>query len=239
MAQSLLDSLLAGAKSLTQGEGVSQLTGKANDLAGKAKESWNAQSNLTKGAIAGGVLGILLTRGGRQALGTGAKVGAAAAIGGLAYKAYQDWMAGKTAEAAAPTDQPIALPQPGAGFAPINAEAADDMALRLMQAMVAATKADGHVTDDERARIAEQLPNLGLGDMAQALLAAEIDMPLDIDRIAALAKTPEDAAQIYAASLLAVDPEGSAEMAYLSELAARLKLDAGLVQHLHSNAASL
>jgi uncharacterized membrane protein YebE (DUF533 family) len=236
MAQSLLDTLLSGAKSLTQGEGVSDLTAKANDLAGKAKESWNTQSNLTKGAIAGGILGMLFTQGGRRLLGTGAKVGGAAVIGGLAYKAYQDWMAGKTAEA---NGQPVDLPQPGPGFAPINAAAADDLSLRLLQAMVAATKADGHVTEEERAKITAQLPNLGLGDTAQALLAAELDAPLDIDRIAGLAKTPEDAAQIYAASLLAIDPNGNAEQAYLAALAARLNLDAGLVAHLHSTAASL
>lgn len=236
MAQSLLDTLLASAKSLTQGEGVSELKGKATDLADKAKESWNGQSNLTKGAIAGGVLGMLFTQGGRRLLGTGAKVGGAAVIGGLAYKAYQDWMAGKTA---ATSEQPIDLPQAGLGFAPINAAAADDLSLRLLQAMVAATKADGHVTDDERAKINAQLPNLGLGDAAQALLSAELDAPLDIDRIAGLAKTPEDAAQIYAASLLAVDPQGNAEQAYLAALATKLNLDAGLVQHLHSTAASL
>jgi uncharacterized membrane protein YebE (DUF533 family) len=103
MSQSLLDTLLASAKSLTKGEGVSELTTKATDLAGKAKDSWNTQSNLTKGAIAGGVLGMLFTNGGRRVLGTGAKVGGAAVIGGLAYKAYQDWMAGKTAVT---TEQP-------------------------------------------------------------------------------------------------------------------------------------
>jgi uncharacterized membrane protein YebE (DUF533 family) len=236
MSQSLLDTLLASAKSLTKGEGVSELTTKATDLAGKAKDSWNTQSNLTKGAIAGGVLGMLFTNGGRRVLGTGAKVGGAAVIGGLAYKAYQDWMAGKTAVT---TEQPVDLPQAGPGFAPINAAATDDLSMRLLQAMVAATKADGHVTDAERAKINAQLPNLGLGEAAQALLAAELDAPLDIDRIAALAKTPEDAAQIYAASLLAVDPNGNAEQAYLAALAKHLNLDAGLVQHLHSTAASL
>ena len=42
-------------------------------------------------------------------------------------------------------------------------------------------------------------------------------------------------ALVYAASLLAVDPEGAAEKGYLAMLAARLHLDAGLVAHLHAN----
>ena len=77
--------------------------------------------------------------------------------------------------------------------------------------MVAAAKADGHVTPEERARIADQLPVLGLGAEAQALIAAELDQPLDIGAIAALAANEAQATQIYTASLLVVDPEAAAE----------------------------
>jgi uncharacterized membrane protein YebE (DUF533 family) len=90
------------------------------------------------------------------------------------------------------SDTPIALPRPATDFAPIGQADADDLAQRLPQAMIAATKADGHVT-----------------------------------------------AQIYAASLLVVDPEAPVEKAYLAMLAARLNLDVGLVAHLHANSASL
>lgn len=228
MVKSFLESLLDGAKNLTGGEG-------AADLAGKAKDSWNSQSTLTKGAIAGGLLGVLLSGNARRLVGTGVKVGGAALIGGLAYKAYEDWKNGKVAG----VDDLVALPEPSDRFLPTDQGAADDLAQRLLQAMVAATKADGHVTAEERDRIAEQLPKLGLGDAAQAMIAAELDAPLDFNRIAALATTEEEAVEVYAASLLAVDPEGAAEKGYLAMLAARLKLDPGLVAHLHAKAASL
>ena len=228
MVKSFLESLLDGAKNLTGGQG-------AAGIADKAKDTWNSQSTLTKGAIAGGLLGVLLSGNARRLVGTGVKVGGAALVGGLAYKAYEDWKNGKVAGA----DDFAALPEPSDRFLPTDQRAADDLAQRLLQAMVAATKADGHVTAEERDRIAEQLPKLGLGDAAQAMIAAELDAPLDFNRIAALATTEEEAVEVYAASLLAVDPEGAAEKGYLAMLAARLKLDPGLVAHLHAKAASL
>lgn len=229
-AKSILDSLMGSVTQMTGGAG-------AGGLAGKAKSAWDSQSTLGKGAIAGGLLGILLTGGGRKILGTGLKVGGAALIGGLAYKAYEDWKAGKSAAA---EPGPVALPQPdGTAFLPADPAHADDLAARLLQAMVAAAKADGHVTAEERARIDAQLSSLGLGAEAQSMIAAELDAPLDAGRIAALARTQEEATEIYAASLLTVDPEGAAEKGYLAMLAARLNLPADLVAHLHARAAAL
>ncbi|MBA3909363.1 MAG: DUF533 domain-containing protein [Rhodobacter sp.] len=229
-AKSLLDSLTSSLAQLTGGQGAKGLTE-------KAKETWNAQSTLGKGAIAGGLLGVLLTRGGRRLIGTGAKIGGAALIGGLAYKAYEDWKAGRTAGV---EGGPISLPSPaGTEFLPDDPDAADDLATRILQAMIAAAKADGHVTPDERARIDAQLANLGLGDEATALITSELDAPLDVGRVAALARNEREATEIYAASLLVVDENAPAEKGYLAMLAARMQLDPGLVAHLHSKAAQL
>lgn len=223
-AKSLLDNLLGGVGQMTGGQGAKGLTD-------KAKKTWGNQSALGKGAIAGGLLGVLLTSGGRRLLGTGLKVGGMAAIGGLAYKAYEDWKRDQGA---------TALPAPeGTDFLPADAERADEMATHILQAMIAAAKADGHVTPEERARIEGQLSNLGLEGEAAALIAAELDAPLDVGRIAGLAASEAEAAQIYAASLLAVDPEGAAEKGYLAMLAARLNLDPALVDRLHVQAARL
>ncbi len=222
-AKSLLNSLLANANQMTGSQG-------AKGLADKARGAWDNQSTLGKGAIAGGLLGVLMTGGGRRMLGTGLKIGGMAAIGGLAYKAYEDWQRGKGT---------AALPAPETDFLPQDAERADDLATHLLQAMIAAAKADGHVTPEERARIDGQLANLGLEDEAAALIAAELDAPLDVGRIAALAQDEAEAAQIYAASLLSVDPDGAAEKGYLAMLAARLRLDPALVARLHDQVARL
>lgn len=229
-AKALLDGLM-GQVAGAGGAGA----GGARDLAGKAKGAWDGQSPLAKGAIAGGLLGLLLAGGGKKMLKTGAKVGGAALIGGLAYRAYEDWKAGKAAQAA-----PAPLPAPeGTAFLPSDPVAADDLATKLLQAMVAAAKADGHVTGEEHARITAQLAQLGLGAEAERLIAAELDAPLDPGRIAALADGEAEAAEIYAASLLVLDPEGAAEKGYLAMLAARLRLDPALVEHLHARVAAL
>ena len=229
-AKSLLDSLTNGLGQMTKGEGAKGLTD-------QAKETWNAQSTLGKGAIAGGLLGVLFTQGGRRLLGTGLRVGGMAAIGGLAYKAYEDWKAGKDASAEGGL---IGLPSAqGTDFLPDDPDAADDLATRILKAMIAAAKADGHVTPEESARIRGQLANLGLENEAAALITAELDAPLDLDRVAALARNEREATEIYAASLLVVDEEAPAEKEYLAMLAARLGLDPALVAHLHAKAAQL
>lgn len=227
-AKSLLDGLMGSVTEMTKGAGL-------GDLATKAKDAWADQSTLAKGAIAGGLLGVLLSSNARQMLGTGLKVGGMAAIGGLAYRAWEDWQAGKAADTAG---EAAAAPG-GSLFAPNDADAADDLAARLLQAMVSATKADGHVTEAERANIDAQLEALGLGDAATALIKTELDAPVDAGRIAALADQPEDGVQLYAASLLVVDPNGPAEAAYLASLADKLGLAADLVAHLHAKAATL
>ena len=194
-AKSLLDNLMGGLGQMTGGKGGKGLTD-------TAKETWHSQSTLGKGAIAGGLLGILLTQGGRRILGSGIKIGGMAAIGGLAYKAYEDWKNGRSAGDA------TALPSPqGTVFLPDDSAAADELATRILQAMIAAAKADGHVTPEERAAIDGQLGQLGLGDEATALISAELDAPLDVGRIAGLARSEAEATQIYAAADILALPD--------------------------------
>jgi uncharacterized membrane protein YebE (DUF533 family) len=221
-ARSLLDSL-------TGGQGT-------KGLGDRAKQAWDGQSALGKGAIAGGLLGVLMTGGGRRLLGTGLKIGASALIGGMAYKAYEDWKKGKDPAATPP--EALEAPE-GTAFLPDDPQAADDLARRLLQAMVAAARADGHVTPDERARIGEALSRLGLETGAAELIAGELDAPLDVRRIAGLARSEEEAAEIYAATLLVVDEQSLEEKGYLAMLAAALNLDEGLVRHLHAKATAL
>ncbi|KFI33848.1 hypothetical protein CG51_10640 [Haematobacter missouriensis] len=198
------------------------------------------QGSFAKGAAAGGLAGALL---GGKGLAKGA---VAAAIGTLAYKAFNDWQAGR-APFSSDTSAAAAQPQPAAGAEPLPSPEGTDfmpddpeeLAEKLARAMVAAAKADGEVTPVERARISAALKERGYDDSAAQVVSEELAAPLDVGRIAALASNQAEAAEIYAASLLAVDPEGAAEKGYLAMLAARLKLPADLVAHLHANAGAL
>jgi uncharacterized membrane protein YebE (DUF533 family) len=196
----------------------------AENLTDKAKATWNAQTPMTQGAIAGGAIALLLSGNARRLLSAGAEVGGAALIGGLAMKAYAEWQADKEAAAAAAV---YAATHP--------APYPDDLAHRLLQAMVAAAKADEVITAEERAALERQVARLGLGEEADLLIMAEMEAPADAARIAALARTPHEAAGLYTASLLVVDRKGVAERAYLAALAAALGLDRAQVRRLEAN----
>ena len=90
-------------------------------------------------------------------------------------------------------------------------------------------------------RLLEQF--MGLGTSDNAVPSAQDDRSLrsgsGIGGIAGglAAGGPEQAAEIYLASRLAIDPDHPAEHAYLDALASRLSLPAELVAHLESQAA--
>lgn len=210
-----LDSLEATATQVVGAERVSQ----AKDFATRNS------GGLAVGAAAGGLLGLLVgTDTGRKVGGTALELGALAALGGLAYKAYQNWQSQPATPAAAPE---VIVTPPPAPSAPVDEEAKQKLAAATIIAMIQAAKADGRLDDAERAAILARVGNIE--GAAKAFLDTELAAPLDLDRVAGLAATPEDAAHLYAASLLAIDPDQASEKAYLVALAERLGLDVGLV----------
>ncbi len=193
------------------------------------------------GALAGGLAAILLgSKTGRKIGGEALKLGGMAAVGALAYKAYRDWQAGKEAPATPPTQQPSVpmLPAPsGTPFNPSTESGQQKLARHLLRAMIAAAKSDGHIDAREQARIFAEMDKLPLGADDKAFVMDELRAKLDIDAVAGAAETPEEAAEIYTASLLAIDIDNAAERGYLAMLAARLELDDALVAHLQRTVA--
>jgi uncharacterized membrane protein YebE (DUF533 family) len=186
---------------------------------------------LAGGAVAGGLASILMGSKGGKKLATGAlKIGGAAVLGGLAYKAYQTWQANKGAQTTVPTGdiKDITPKAEGTPFLPAPQAARDELSLSLLRAMIAAAKADGHIDGEEQKRIFAKIDELSLDTEAKAFVIDELRKPLDIDAVVRGATTPEAAIEIYAASTLAIDPDDPAEQAYLAMLASRLKLDPGL-----------
>lgn len=203
-------------------------------------QDYARQNPLLAGALAGGLASVLLgSKGVRKLAGTALAYGGAAAIGGLAYKAYRDYQEGKAGQGQTPPPPPrgggsvpAVLPPPAESpFAIANAaQGADVFALGLVTAMIAAAKADGHVDAEERDRILGRLSEKGLDPEEEAFFAKELAAPLDIDRVVASAKTKEQAIEIYAASLVAMKLDHPAERAYLDMLAARLGLEPELAK---------
>ena len=207
------------------------------------------------GGLAGLLLG---SKKGRKFAGKAAKYGGMAVLGALAYNAWQKHQAGQagaggavgrtgmTGEPAAPAGaQPMPLtsvPQTStaqhaddfavpddARFLPApESEAGEHLALALLQAMIGAAKADGHIDDAERARIYDAIAAADFDADDKAFLFDELKKPLDVDAIAALSKSPEMATEIYTASAVVVGDPNTEERRYLDRLAGRLGLDAAL-----------
>lgn len=100
--------------------------------------------------------------------------------------------------------------------------------------MISAAKADGHVDDEERRKIAGKLSLAGIGTDAEKFLMAEMESPLDLDTLVAGAHTDAQKLELYTASRLTIDPDTRAERGYLDLLAGRLGLPDSLIDHVEA-----
>lgn len=212
-----------------------QMSDQAHGLTGYA-------GALGTGALAGGLAGVLFgSKRMREVAGTAVQVGAVAAIGGLAYKAYQNYRQGKPIVPQSMTDMlanatqsrdSVVAQQPAIGaWIPPQDQSADVSKL-LLRAMIAAAAADGDLDAAEYDRIRQQLAASGLNTEEQLFLTQLIMRPSTIEELAAEAHTPELSAEVYAAARLAIEPDATAERDWLDRLATALKLEPGLQAHL-------
>ena len=184
----------------------------------------------------GGLAGILLgTKQGRKIAGTAATVGGMALVGALAYGAYRNWQAGQAPAQDARTSVPLLPPPRDTPFNPASETEQQSLGLSLMRAMIAAAKSDGHVDAAEQANIFAQLgqarPRAPRKKLSCSTSCASRSTSM---RSRAARARRRQAAEIYVASLLAIDIDNPAERGYLAMLAARLRLDEKLVAHLHA-----
>ncbi len=221
-AKSLLESLFETGKQYAQ-----QGRNLAEEKLGVPEEGSERDammSGLGKGALAAGALAMLLGTGaGRRLTGSALKIGSLAAVGGLAYKTFQNWQSSQS------KGQELGKP-----INELEGPEANDRSLALVKAMIAAAKADGHIDAAERERINGQINKMQLDDSTFAFLKQEIDQPLDVVDIARHADSPESAAEIYVASLLVIDVDSEKERAYLNELARELDLPNELAAELEN-----
>ncbi len=232
--QGFLDQLLKTAQQSLGGSGLDSLLGGGQSAGPSAQKEPGTPKGLNadfgKGALAGGALALLL--GSRKARKVGGKLavyGGVAAVGMLAYKAYGDW---KKQQGGAQASEP---PRTIDTLPPPDAEAHSQAILR---ALVAASKADGHIDAREREVIEGEFARIGTDTELRGWLTAELEKPLDPAEVARAATSPEIASEMYLASLLAVDEQNFMERAYLDELARQLNLDADLKSRLEQQVRS-
>lgn len=231
-AKSLLDQFL-GSQGGTPSSGQTRRGG-SGDLLSQGKDFLSSQGGgLALGSLAGLMLG---TKTGRKLGSKAVTYGGMALVAGLAYKAYQGYRANQdgTPRPSYPSDQPVPIEAPRqTPFDPARQPGGENQfAIALLTAMISAAKADGHIDAQEQAKIFDKIDEAGLDSEAKAFLMDELRAPLDLDKVVASAASPEMAAELYAASRLAIDPDHPAEKAYLQMLSARLNLDPALVDEI-------
>lgn len=220
------------------GEAVRRLSGKSPDELLAAIRELVSKNQFGAGAVLGGLGGLLLgSRTGRSAAANAARIGALALIGGLAYKAYQNYQAGRPLIAASEAETSVAPPPAGSGFE--AAAVSNEETLNLIRAMVAAAAADGRIGPDEQEAITGRLREVGMDGEAEEFLASELNSPASIDEIAAAAKSKEAASLVYTSARLAIDPDTPAEQDFLQQLATRLHIEPELAAHLDASARSV
>jgi len=227
-AQDILEQLLSAGRELAaQSKDRSKgLSKKGKEIAAKGEDYLidkmgiedNAKTRdaLRKGVGAGaaaGALALLLSsRSGRKV----ATIGGLAGLGALAWKAYQK-NGGKMPKSAQEIIGLIKGPK---------AEARADV---ILQAMIAAAKADGRINDTEMTLIK------AYNGASVEVLQAAIDSPVSAREIAALADSEQAAREIYAASCRIANGLNTKERDYLDRLAMALQLDPELAARIETD----
>lgn len=206
------------------------------DLILKGLQNDKSTQRAAMTGAAGLAVGMLMGGGGKKFLKKAATAGAIAAVGGLAYKAWQSSQQGQNPGEQPPSAKPWSTPADREAFIPEAGKDQEELGKSLVRAMIAAAKADGKIDAEEREAIFFKLAQLQLGSEEKAFVFDELAGPLDVDAVVARADTPQHAAEIYAASLVAIDADTEVERAYLADLARRLSIDPRLVAEIHKEA---
>ncbi len=205
------------------------------------------------GAASGAVVSMLMNKKARKKIGGSvATIGGAAALAGVGYFAYQKWQKSKAGGAGAafavrPADQNSAPARSSSADSGVPAvpsvlpaasgtalQVSDSLAMKMVKAMIAAAYSDGHIDDAEMDQLENAVASANLTAAENREMMAALNAPPSAQEIAALAESPEEAAELYGAAALAIDSDTVAEKFFLRQLAGALKLDSSLVAEINS-----
>lgn len=213
---------LGGAlSSALSGGGGGGLGGLLGDVLGQASQAVGGKQNLAiggLGALAGALLG-----GGRKSIGTGLGGGVMALLATMAFKALQG--SGKSSG-----QVPLGLLEPQTDA---DHRLLEQQAEIVLKAMINAAKSDGQIDQSEIQRIVGKLQEVGADEESQQYVLTEMQKPMaTAEIVSAAGDQPELAAQVYGASLMAIEVDTPKEKAYLAELADGLGLSSEVVQRI-------
>ncbi len=124
---------------------------------------------------------------------------------------------------AAPATGQACAPQATQPAPPLAVE--DTTGLILLEAMVFAARADGHIDEEEQAYIRNAVESLFPEKEMALILNDLLQKPIDPNALAAKVNNPEEAADLYRLSCAAIEVDSFMERSYLDGLAQALRID--------------
>ncbi len=201
------------------------LLGGGQAAIGRAGRAVGGNDNLAAAGI-GALLGALSGKQrGRTGTMGGLGGGLMALLGMMAFKALKN--AGQNVNASSGLMAGL-MGQPAE-----NTEPTAEDAKLIMLAMLNAAKADGQIEQKELDMIVGNMKESGLGSEASSFIISQLQAPMATnDLVQAVRGRPDMAAQIYSASLMAIEVDTEAERRYLDNLARAMGLSQRVVQNI-------
>lgn len=242
---SLLNQLSGSASELNSVRASSEPAGSMlNGLASKIP------GGLAGGAVAGGLVALLAgNKSIRKTATKAATYGGAAVLGGLAFKAYQNWKQnsaqsgqqvpkGATSYASASTStQAVSSNFETEALEHMNgAQTPERFQIAILKAMIASARADGSIDKEEQTRISDAIERMEFDNATKSLLFELFLKPISIEEIVRDLDSDEQKAEIYLASCLVVNLDHQDEFVHLGNLSKALQLPEGLEHHLRTQA---
>ena len=182
-----------------------------------------------KSLLGGGALGMLVgSKRGRSMGGKALKYGAIAGVGMLAWKAWQSSQEKKGAATQSSSE--------GEHVEVLSGEVQERRSLELLQAMIMAARADGHIDEQEQALITDQIDALGADQEMHRWVEQQLKAPLDAQALAREADSPQAAREMYLISVAVIDDQNPMERAWLDQLASALNLTPEMAAELERQA---
>ncbi len=236
------DGVKEGAQRIDQSTGASghmrDAVGKAtgqspDDLLNQLKDLI-AKNQMGAGAAAGGLGAVVLgTKTGRAIATSALKIGGLALIGGLAYKALQNYQQGRPL---INSPQQLALDQAPQGSGFEASAVTNESATLYIKGMIAAAAADGRIDANEQHKVLGSLKQAGLDQYAEQFLANELNNPATVEDLIQNVRSEEEAVQLFTAARIAIDLDTQEEHDFLVALARGMNLDGQLVAHIDAAA---
>jgi uncharacterized membrane protein YebE (DUF533 family) len=182
-----------------------------------------------KSLLGGGAMGMLVgSKRGRSMGGKALKYGAIAGVGMLAWKAWQSSQEKKGAATQSSSE--------GERVEVLSGEYQERRSLELLQAMIMAARADGHIDEQEQALITDQIDALGADEEMHRWVEQQLKAPLDAQSLAREADSPQAAREKYLISVAVIDDQNPMERAWLDQLASALNLTPEMAAELEHQA---